>query len=73
MIESTVTVKGKTTLPAEIRRLIGIKRRTRLVWRALPNGAILVRIKSRPAVDPVATPRPSEAGQNAIEDADRLR
>ena len=47
MIESTITAKGQTTVPAQIRDQIGASAGTRLVWHALPDGTVLVRAKTQ--------------------------
>lgn len=51
MIESTITAKGQTTVPAEIRALVNAKPGTRLVWSAMPDGTLIVRVKSRSVLD----------------------
>jgi AbrB family looped-hinge helix DNA binding protein len=47
MAESTITAKGQTTVPADIRALVHAKHGTRLVWSAMPDGTIIVRAKSK--------------------------
>lgn len=47
MIESTITTKGQTTVPVQIRESIGAVPGTRLVWHVLPDGGIIVRAKTR--------------------------
>jgi len=49
--ESTLTPKGQTTVPAEVRKRIGAKPGTRLVWHVLPTGAVLVRAKTHSILD----------------------
>ena len=51
MAESTITAKGQTTVPAEIRALVDAGPGTRLVWSATPDGTIIVRAKSRSIFD----------------------
>jgi AbrB family looped-hinge helix DNA binding protein len=51
MRESTVTAKGQTTVPAQVRELLGAKPGTRLVWHAMPNGVVIVRAKTRSVLD----------------------
>lgn len=46
MIESTITAKGQTTVPMQIRESIGAVPGTRLVWHAMPDGGIFVRAKT---------------------------
>jgi AbrB family looped-hinge helix DNA binding protein len=47
MAESTITAKGQTTVPADIRALMDAKPGTRLVWSVMPNGTVIVRAKSK--------------------------
>lgn len=47
MAESTITAKGQTTVPADIRAVMHARPGTRLVWSAMPDGTIIVRAKSQ--------------------------
>lgn len=47
MNESTITAKGQTTVPADIRTQVQAKPGTRLVWSVMPDGTIIVRAKSK--------------------------
>jgi bifunctional DNA-binding transcriptional regulator/antitoxin component of YhaV-PrlF toxin-antitoxin module len=51
MTESTITAKGQTTVPANIRQTIGSVPGTRLVWHVLLNGRVFVRAKIKTAAD----------------------
>ena len=51
MIESTITVKGQTTVPLQIRQSIGATLGTRLVWHAMPDGSLIVRAKTKSILD----------------------
>ncbi|SCK61461.1 looped-hinge helix DNA binding domain-containing protein, AbrB family [Variovorax sp. HW608] len=51
MTESTITVKGQTTVPAEVRALVHAKPGTRLVWSVMPDGTIIVRAKTKSILD----------------------
>jgi AbrB family looped-hinge helix DNA binding protein len=51
MTESTITAKGQTTVPADIRALVDAKPGTRLVWSVMPDGTIIVRAKSKSILD----------------------
>jgi antitoxin PrlF len=51
MAESTLTSKGQTTVPADIRALMHAKAGTRLVWSAMPDGTIIVRAKTKSILD----------------------
>ena len=49
--ESTITAKGQTTVPLSIREQIGAPPGTRLVWHVMPDGALIVRAKTRSVLD----------------------
>lgn len=51
MSESTITAKGQTTVPADIRALAQVPPGTRLVWAVAPDGTILVRAKNKSVLD----------------------
>ena len=51
MTESTITSKGQTTVPADIRQTIGCVPGTRLVWHVFPDGRLFVRVKNKTAAD----------------------
>lgn len=47
MAESTITAKGQTTVPAEVRNGIGALPGTKLVWHVMADGSVIVRAKKR--------------------------
>jgi len=49
--ESTITAKGQTTVPRQVRDLIGAGPGTRLVWHVMPDGGLIVRAKTRSVLD----------------------
>lgn len=51
MIESTLTSKGQTTVPADIRERLGLVAGVRLVWHPMPDGSVKVRAKSGSILD----------------------
>jgi len=51
MAESTITAKGQTTVPADIRQTIGSLPGTRLVWHILSDGRVFVRFKNKTVAD----------------------
>ena len=51
MTESTITAKGQTTVPADIRQSIGGLPGTRLLWHVLADGRVFIRVKSKTAAD----------------------
>lgn len=55
MAESTITSKGQTTVPADIRALVNARPGTRLVWSVMPDGTIVVRAKTRSILEMAGT------------------
>ena len=51
MAESTITAKGQTTVPADVRAKVRAKPGTRLVWSVTPDGTIIVRAKTKSILD----------------------
>lgn len=48
---ATLTSKGQTTIPKEIRDALGLKPKDKIHFTLLPNGAVLMRAKTRSVVD----------------------
>lgn len=48
---STISVKGKTTVPIEIRQVIGVVPGSRLIWQVLASGRLSVRVKKMTAAE----------------------
>ena len=51
MPESTITAKGQTTVPRQVRERLGAGPGTRLVWHVLPDGRLIVRAKTHSLID----------------------
>jgi antitoxin PrlF len=68
MTESTITAKGQTTVPADIRQVIGGAPGTRLVWHVLNDGRLLVRVKNRSVLDLKGMLAPPKGRHVSIED-----
>lgn len=51
MSESTVTVKGQTTVPQPIRDALHVQPGTKLQWNLMPDGTIIVRAKTKSILD----------------------
>ena len=45
--ESTLTSKGQTTIPREIREGLGLKPGDRMTFTLMPDGTVVLRAKSR--------------------------
>lgn len=68
MTESTITAKGQTTVPADIRQAIDGVPGTRLVWHTLNDGRLFVRVKNKSLLDMKGMLVPLRKKHVAIED-----
>ncbi len=68
MAESTITSKGQTTGPLEIRRSIGAAPGTRLVWHLLPDGGLIVRAKNKSILDLTGSLKAPKGKRVAVDD-----
>jgi AbrB family looped-hinge helix DNA binding protein len=68
MAESTITTKGQTTVPADIRQSIGGVPGTRLVWHVLADGRIFVRAKNKSVLDLAGMLTPAKGKHVSIEE-----
>ncbi|ROZ79183.1 type II toxin-antitoxin system PrlF family antitoxin [Ramlibacter sp. WS9] len=67
MAESTITAKGQTTVPADIRALVHAEAGTRLVWSVMPDGTIIVRAKTKSILDMAGMLKAPKGKRVAIE------
>ncbi|BFG77825.1 hypothetical protein PTKU46_58580 [Paraburkholderia terrae] len=51
MAASTVTSKGRTTVPAQVRAALHVEPGTRLEWHVTPDGDVIVRAKTLSTLD----------------------
>jgi bifunctional DNA-binding transcriptional regulator/antitoxin component of YhaV-PrlF toxin-antitoxin module len=51
MAESTITAKGQTTVPQQIRDALGAESGARLAWHVLSDGTVVVRAKTKSILD----------------------
>jgi antitoxin PrlF len=51
MSESTITIKGQTTVPQPIREALHAAVGTKLHWNLMPDGTIIVRAKTKSILD----------------------
>jgi len=49
--EATLTSKGQTTIPKEIRDSLHMKEGDRMTFTLLPDGTVLLRVKNKSAMD----------------------
>lgn len=51
MSESTITIKGQTTVPQPIRDALHTAPGTKLLWNLMPDGTVMVRAKTKSILD----------------------
>ena len=73
MAESTITAKGQTTVPADIRAVMHARPGTRLVWSAMPDGTIIVRAKTQSIRDMAGMLKAPEGKRITIDDMNPWR
>jgi len=73
MAESTITAKGQTTVPAEVRARVRAGPGTRLVWSVTPDGTIVVRAKTKSILDMAGMLEPPKGVRVSIEDMNPWR
>ncbi len=73
MTESTITAKGQTTVPADVRASVHAKAGTRLVWSVMPDGTIIVRAKTKSILDMAGMLKAPKGKRVAVEDMNPWR
>lgn len=73
MTESTITAKGQTTVPADIRQSIGGAPGTRLVWHVLADGRLFVRVKNKSLLDAAHMLTPPKGKHVTVEEMNPWR
>ena len=73
MSESTITAKGQTTVPRQVRDHIGAGPGTRLVWHVLPGGGLVVRAKTHSVLDLAGMLKSPKEASVALEDMNPWR
>lgn len=73
MTESTITAKGQTTVPADVRALVHAEPGTRLVWSVMPDGTIIVRAKTKSVRELAGIVKLPKGKRVAIEDMNPWR
>jgi antitoxin PrlF len=69
MSESTVTTKGQVTIPADIRKAMGLEAQDRVVFTSLLDGTVVMRAKTRSVMDLKGLlKRPKGAAKVAVDD-----
>ena len=67
MSESTITAKGQTTVPRQVRDHLGAGPGTRLVWHVMPGGGLIVRAKTHSVLELAGSLKPSKGKPVPVE------
>mgnify|MGYP001009068614 CR=1 FL=1 len=73
MSESTITTKGQTTVPADVRALVDAKPGTKLIWSVTPDGTIIVRPKTKSILDMAGMLKAPKGRRVAVENVNAWR
>jgi len=73
MTESTITSKGQTTVPQQIRDSLGAGPGTKLLWYVLPDGSVRIRAKSKSIVDMAGILKAPKGKHVTVEEMDAWR
>lgn len=73
MSESTLTIKGQTTVPQPIRDALHAQPGTRLQWTLMPDGTIIVRAKTKSILDLAGMLKAPKGKKVRIEDMNAWR
>ncbi len=73
MSESTITAKGQTTVPREVREKLGAGPGTRLMWHVMPDGSLIVRAKTRSILDMAGSLKAPDGKRVSIADMNAWR
>jgi AbrB family looped-hinge helix DNA binding protein len=73
MSESTLTAKGQTTVPRQVRDHMGAVPGTRLVWHVMPDGGIIVRAKTQSVLDLAGSLKAPKGKRVKVEDMNPWR
>lgn len=63
-VDSTLTTKGQTTIPKDIRDSLGMKPGDRMTFTILPDGTVLMRVKNKSVMNVAGRLR--RKGQKAL-------
>jgi antitoxin PrlF len=73
MSESTITVKGQTTVPQPIREALQTMPGSKLHWNLMPDGTIIVRAKTKSILDLAGILKAPKGKKVSIQDMNAWR
>jgi AbrB family looped-hinge helix DNA binding protein len=68
MSEATITSKGQVTIPADIRRSLGLQAQDRLSFTPMPDGTVVLRAKTQSVMALKGMLKPQPGQRVAIKD-----
>jgi AbrB family looped-hinge helix DNA binding protein len=68
MSHSTLTSKGQTTIPQEIREAVGLQTGAKLNWSVTPDGVLIVRAKTQSIVSLAGSLKTQDGKKISIQD-----
>ena len=68
MSEATITSKGQVTIPADIRRSLGVSAQDRLTFTPMPDGTVVLRAKNKSLLDIKGMLKPKAGKKVSIKD-----
>jgi len=68
MSHSTLTSKGQTTIPQEIREAVGLQTGAKLNWSVTPDGVLIVRAKTQSIESLAGSLKTQDGKQISIQD-----
>lgn len=67
MSEATITSKGQVTIPADIRKTLGLNAQDKLTFTPMPDGTVVLRAKNRSVFSLKGMLKPKSGTQVSIE------
>lgn len=68
MSEATLTSKGQTTIPVDIRQFLGVQAQDRLSFTPMPDGTVVLRAKNKNLADLKGLLKPPPGLSVAVDD-----
>lgn len=68
MSQATMTSKGQVTIPAEVRRIMGLNAQDKLTFTPMPDGTVILRAKNKSMVNIKGLLKPSHGTQVSIDE-----
>lgn len=73
MSDSTLSTKGQTTVPQPIREALHAEAGAKLAWHLMPDGTVLVRLKTKPLLSLAGMLKPPKGKKVRVQDMNAWR